>query len=104
MLSVWIQRLDSVPDPSRNLPHVRVVGLVYHQGTSTLIAATYGRSLWRIQVRQLLVCLRLNYCARPYKWPRPSGMRVRAMTRAHCNVSDILIVSPKCSIASSEVA
>ena len=36
---------------SRNLPHVMVVDLVYHQGTSTLIAATYGRSLWRIQVR-----------------------------------------------------
>jgi photosystem II stability/assembly factor-like uncharacterized protein len=36
---------------SRNLPSVMVVDLVYHQGTGTLIAATYGRSLWRIQVR-----------------------------------------------------
>ena len=32
----------------RNLPHVMVVDLVYHDPTSTLYAATYGRSLFRI--------------------------------------------------------
>jgi photosystem II stability/assembly factor-like uncharacterized protein len=36
---------------SRNLPNVMIVDLVYDQGTGTLTAATYGRSLWRIQVR-----------------------------------------------------
>jgi hypothetical protein len=36
---------------SRSLPYVMVVDLVYHQGTGTLIAATYGCNLWRIQVR-----------------------------------------------------
>jgi len=36
---------------NRNLPNVMVVDLVYHQGQRTLIAATYGRSIWRIRVR-----------------------------------------------------
>jgi hypothetical protein len=36
---------------TRNLPQVMVVDLVYHQGTGTLTAATYGRSLWCIPVR-----------------------------------------------------
>ena len=36
---------------NRNLPNVMVVDLVYHQDTGTLTAATYGRSLWRLQVR-----------------------------------------------------
>lgn len=36
---------------SRNLPGVMVVDLVYHQGQGALYAATYGRSIWRIQLR-----------------------------------------------------
>jgi photosystem II stability/assembly factor-like uncharacterized protein len=36
---------------TRNLPNVMVIDLVYHEGDGTLHAATYGRSLWRIQVR-----------------------------------------------------
>jgi hypothetical protein len=35
----------------RNLPNTMFVDLVYHQGTGTLITATYGRSLWRLKVR-----------------------------------------------------
>ena len=36
---------------SGNLPHAMVVDLVYHEGSGTLNAATYGRSLWRLAVR-----------------------------------------------------
>jgi photosystem II stability/assembly factor-like uncharacterized protein len=36
---------------TRNLPNVPVVDLVYHEGDGTLTAATYGRSIWRIEVR-----------------------------------------------------
>ena len=36
---------------TRNLPNVPVVDLVYHESEGTLTAATYGRSLWRIQIR-----------------------------------------------------
>ena len=36
---------------TRNLPYVPVVDLVYHEGDGTLVAATYGRSLWRIKVK-----------------------------------------------------
>jgi photosystem II stability/assembly factor-like uncharacterized protein len=36
---------------TRNLPYVPVVDLVYHEKDGTLTAATYGRSLWRIQVK-----------------------------------------------------
>jgi len=35
---------------TRNLPNVSVVDLVYHHGAGTLTAATYGRSLWRLDV------------------------------------------------------
>lgn len=35
---------------TRNLPNVMVVDLVYHEADSTLTAATYGRSIWRLQV------------------------------------------------------
>jgi photosystem II stability/assembly factor-like uncharacterized protein len=35
---------------TRNLPHVMVVDLVYHETAKTLTAATYGRSIWRLQV------------------------------------------------------
>jgi photosystem II stability/assembly factor-like uncharacterized protein len=36
---------------TRNLPYVPVVDLVYHKRDGTLTAATYGRSIWRIQIR-----------------------------------------------------
>lgn len=36
---------------TRNLPSTMIVDLVYHRGDGTLMAATYGRSLWRIPVR-----------------------------------------------------
>ena len=35
---------------TRNLPNVMVVDLVYHQHDRTLYAATYGRSIWRLQL------------------------------------------------------
>jgi len=35
---------------TRNLPAVMVVDLVYHETDRTLTAATYGRSVWRLQV------------------------------------------------------
>jgi hypothetical protein len=35
---------------TRNLPTVMVVDLVYHESDRTLTAATYGRSVWRLQV------------------------------------------------------
>jgi photosystem II stability/assembly factor-like uncharacterized protein len=35
---------------SGNLPHTMVVDLVYHEADRTLMAATYGRSLWRLAV------------------------------------------------------
>lgn len=35
----------------RNLPNAMCVDLVYHEGSGTLITATYGRSLWRLKVR-----------------------------------------------------
>jgi photosystem II stability/assembly factor-like uncharacterized protein len=35
---------------TRNLPAVMVVDLVYHETDNTLTAATYGRSVWRLQV------------------------------------------------------
>jgi len=35
---------------SRNLPHTMVVDLVLHEGSKTLFAATYGRSIWRLQL------------------------------------------------------
>ncbi len=35
---------------TRNLPTVMVVDLVYHETDRTLTAATYGRSVWRLQV------------------------------------------------------
>jgi photosystem II stability/assembly factor-like uncharacterized protein len=37
---------------TRNLPYVPVVDLVYHEKDGTLTAATYGRSIWRIKVRE----------------------------------------------------
>jgi photosystem II stability/assembly factor-like uncharacterized protein len=33
---------------TRNLPHVMVVDLIHHERTSTLYAATYGRSLFKV--------------------------------------------------------
>ena len=38
---------------SLNLPTVMVVDLVLHEATSTLLAATYGRSTWRLDVSNL---------------------------------------------------
>ena len=35
---------------SKNLPHVMMVDLVYHEKERTLTVATYGRSLWRMKV------------------------------------------------------
>ena len=35
-------------DLMRNLPHVMVVDLVYHEPSSTLYAASYGRSLFKL--------------------------------------------------------
>jgi hypothetical protein len=35
----------------RNLPNTMCVDLVYHEGSGTLVVATYGRSLWRLKVR-----------------------------------------------------
>jgi photosystem II stability/assembly factor-like uncharacterized protein len=35
---------------TRNLPNVMVVDLVHHLAEDTLIAATYGRSLWRLKL------------------------------------------------------
>jgi photosystem II stability/assembly factor-like uncharacterized protein len=35
---------------TRNLPHVMVVDLVYHEPTTTLYAATYGRGLFKLAV------------------------------------------------------
>jgi hypothetical protein len=37
-------------DLTRNLPNVMVVDLVHHDADRTLTAATYGRSLWRLQL------------------------------------------------------
>ena len=36
---------------TRNLPNVPVVDLVYHEADGILFAATYGRSIWRIEIR-----------------------------------------------------
>jgi photosystem II stability/assembly factor-like uncharacterized protein len=36
---------------TRNLPYVPVVDLVYHERGGALVAATYGRSIWRIDIR-----------------------------------------------------
>jgi photosystem II stability/assembly factor-like uncharacterized protein len=35
---------------TRNLPNVPIIDLVYHEKDDTLTAATYGRSLWRLNV------------------------------------------------------
>ena len=32
------------------LPHVMVVDLVHHKSDNALIAATYGRSMWRLRL------------------------------------------------------
>lgn len=36
---------------SKNLPHAMVVDLVYQENAGTLSAATYGRSIWRINLK-----------------------------------------------------
>jgi photosystem II stability/assembly factor-like uncharacterized protein len=36
---------------TKNLPTAMVVDLVYHEGTGTLNAATYGRSLWQLKLK-----------------------------------------------------
>ena len=38
---------------TRNLPNAMVVDIVYHQQDRTLTAATYGRSIWRLDVELL---------------------------------------------------
>lgn len=40
-------------DMSRNLPHVMIVDLAYHETDKTLSAASYGRSMWRIHTTAL---------------------------------------------------
>ena len=35
---------------TRNLPNTNIIDLAFHPGDSTLSAATYGRSIWRIKV------------------------------------------------------
>jgi hypothetical protein len=35
---------------TRELPAVAVVDLVYHRNTKTLYAATYGRSIWKLEL------------------------------------------------------
>jgi photosystem II stability/assembly factor-like uncharacterized protein len=35
---------------SGTLPHVMVVDLIRHAGDNALIAATYGRSMWRLRL------------------------------------------------------
>ncbi|MEP6569720.1 MAG: hypothetical protein ABJC10_08105 [Acidobacteriota bacterium] len=37
---------------TKNLPNAMVVDLVYHDKTGTLNAATYGRSIWRLKLKQ----------------------------------------------------
>jgi photosystem II stability/assembly factor-like uncharacterized protein len=41
---------DTWVDFTANLPNVMVVDLVYHRADRTLTAATYGRSLWRLDL------------------------------------------------------
>lgn len=41
---------DTWANLTRNLPTVIVIDLVYHETDRTLTAATYGRSVWRLQV------------------------------------------------------
>jgi hypothetical protein len=41
---------DTWMNLTRNLPHVMVVDLVHHTNSRTLIAATYGRSIWRLRL------------------------------------------------------
>jgi ligand-binding sensor domain-containing protein len=36
---------------TRNLPRVMVVDLVFHQAKKWLVAATYGRSVYRLDVQ-----------------------------------------------------
>ena len=38
-------------DLTRNLPNVQIVDLVYHDRDQTLLAASYGRGLWRIKFK-----------------------------------------------------
>ena len=49
-VAVSPDRGASWQDLTRNLPNVMVVDLVHHDGDRTLTAATYGRSLWRLQL------------------------------------------------------
>jgi photosystem II stability/assembly factor-like uncharacterized protein len=39
-------------DVTRNLPNVMVVDMAYHRADGTLTAATYGRSSWRLKLRE----------------------------------------------------
>lgn len=50
-VGVFVSRDDGATwaNLSRNLPHVMVVDLVYHEASRTLYAATYGRSLWKMK-------------------------------------------------------
>lgn len=49
-VAVSFDRGATWQDLSRNLPNVMVVDLVHHDADRTLTAATYGRSLWRLQL------------------------------------------------------
>ena len=35
---------------TKNLPNAMVIDLVYHEKDKTLLAATYGRSIWRLRL------------------------------------------------------
>ena len=41
---------DTWQDLTGNLPNAKVIDIVYHRADKTLTAATYGRSLWRLDL------------------------------------------------------
>ena len=45
---------DNWLDLTRDLPNVMVVDLVWHEADDVLFAATYGRSIWRLDLRGFL--------------------------------------------------
>jgi photosystem II stability/assembly factor-like uncharacterized protein len=47
---VWSDSAAMWSSLSRNLPHTMIVDLVHHAATNQLFAATYGRSIWRLQL------------------------------------------------------
>ena len=46
----WNASAPAWMNVSRNLPHTMIVDLVHHSATKRLFAATYGRSIWRLQL------------------------------------------------------